>query len=176
MGYFDQNIASDFQHGKVQQFFMRTDITILGAGSWGTAMAQCFAQNGHGIKLWHRNHKVAHKIQTTRINHKYFPQHRLHDNIEVVSDWHQSIEHAQIIILAIPTSTLSYFLRYIFSNIHDDQVVLNASKGLDHQQQRTISQWIENQISTVVMQKHYGVLSGPSFASEVMEQNPLASC
>lgn len=151
---------------------MSSQITVLGAGSWGTALAQCFAQAGHNVDLWHRASGVADRIQSTRINEKYFPAHRLDDNIEVVSNWEKSFSVSDIIILAVPTSILPYFLTKICKNIQAHQIILNASKGLDHENLRTISQWIEQKISKDMLRKHYGVLSGPSFALEVMDQKP----
>lgn len=151
---------------------MKKSIGILGAGSWATAMAQSFARNGANVTLWHRLEKIANRIQETRINRKYFPDITLYEGITVTHDWKMMCQNHDIIILAIPTSQLPYFLKHIFANVRSDQVILNASKGLDHEHQQTISHWIAYHFDKQLMQKHYGVLSGPSFALEVIQDKP----
>jgi len=151
---------------------MNKTIGILGAGSWGTAMAQAFANQGHSVYLWHRSAKTAQAIQKTRINQKYFPNAQLHPLIEIISDWKWMIQHVEIIVLAVPTTILPYFLSTMLTNIRKDQVVLNAAKGLDHAREQTISQWIQSTFSKTIVEQHYGVLSGPTFAQEVMENKP----
>jgi len=151
---------------------VRHTIGILGAGSWGTAMAQSFARNRHHVLLWHRSEAVARQIQHTRINQKYFPDYSLLPQVQVTSDLPSVMEKAHIIILAVPTSTLPHYLNIILPRIKPNQYILNASKGLDHREKLTFSQWIQKHYGLDMVQKHYGVLSGPTFALEVMQDKP----
>src|SRR5690606_449680 len=81
-------------------------------------------------------------------------------------------KHSDIIIIALPTSVIPFYIHKIIPALTPKQIILNASKGLDHNLQITFSQMITQKFGVKTMQEHYGVLSGPSFALEVMNQKP----
>ena len=78
-------------------------IAVIGAGSWGTTLAQLLSDNGHGVVLWVRNPDKAREIEETRINAEYLPALRLQDNVIVTSDLAYAVNQAQTLFLVVPS-------------------------------------------------------------------------
>jgi glycerol-3-phosphate dehydrogenase (NAD(P)+) len=154
--------------------FMKSDVLILGAGSWGTALAQTLATSGRVVYLWNRSADMAAQMEKSRINHKYFPQFTLEKSIQVVDQWEPCLAACSLIVLAVPTSTLPHYLSQLHSLLEPHHCVINASKGLDHQTRQTISMMLQQSWGAQQTRSQYGVLSGPSFALEVMQKKPTA--
>src|SRR3990167_5719337 len=89
------------------------DVSILGAGSWGTAFAMHLARNGHNICLWNFNKNDAENMQKTRVNAKFLPEITLPQNITVSCDLHYSVTQAKYVMIAVPSHAFTAVFKQI---------------------------------------------------------------
>lgn len=136
---------------------------VLGAGSWGTALSMVLANNGHNVSLWTLDENQKEKINSSKTNEKYLPNIILPNNIEVTCDLKESIANAQIIVLATPSQSIRSICKNIKEYITDEQILVNASKGLERETGLRISEVVDSEIKD----SRFVVLSGPSHAEEV---------
>ena len=148
-------------------------ILIIGAGSWGTALAHALEQREYEITLWDYNDKKLLEIQNSLQNKNYHPGIVLSKNIRISTDLDQSLKPAEVVILAIPTSTIPFYLQKIVRQRDSLPFIINASKGLNHDTLQTLSMYVKQHLGPFTFD-HYAVLSGPSFASEVIQGKPCA--
>ncbi|MCX7193486.1 MAG: NAD(P)-dependent glycerol-3-phosphate dehydrogenase [Proteobacteria bacterium] len=146
------------------------NITVIGAGAWGTALAISLAGQ-HRVTLWARDAAQVAAMRAARCNQRYLPDARLPDNLEVSSDFSGSLACAQLVILSVPTAALRATLeRLVQSGISGFGVVW-LCKGFEAQTSLLPHQVAEQVLPPDV---HCGVLSGPSFALEVALGLPTA--
>jgi glycerol-3-phosphate dehydrogenase (NAD(P)+) len=146
---------------------MSLNTAVLGSGSWGTALANLFAQNGNPTVLWGRDAKVLESIERSGRNPKYLAGLDLHKTLRVERDLVKAIEAASVIVCSIPTQNI----REVFSGLSlGDRILLNTSKGLEVGSHFRVSQIF----SQLAPECRYGVLSGPSFAEELIKKQPTA--
>ena len=92
-------------------------IAVLGGGSFGTVVANLVAQNGHSVLLWARSEGTAALMQKERVNQRYHPNHRLHDQICVASDLKQVLEMAELVFFAVPSNAYKELAKQVRSLI-----------------------------------------------------------
>ncbi|MCH9697177.1 MAG: NAD(P)-dependent glycerol-3-phosphate dehydrogenase [Gammaproteobacteria bacterium] len=148
-----------------------TRITVLGAGSWGTALAVLLARNHHDVQLWAYNADTANAIQTTRRNSRYLPDTVLPDNLIVTGNFESAVNFAQVVLLAVPSQAFSETLKQAVANITPNTSIIWATKGLDPETGLLLHQVVAN---SVFSQTPVAVVSGPSFAKEVAAGLPTA--
>lgn len=162
-----QNSVVNFMHVENQcdQFMSQSSFLVIGAGSWGTALALLLARNGHSVALWSReaNHRDA--MRQDRCNQKFLPNHRFPDNIEIIDDFVSATQDH--ILIAVP----SQGFRQILAQLSSPQGIVWATKGLDHDSGQLLSE-----VATEILGDHIqlAILTGPSFAKEVADQHPSA--
>lgn len=142
-------------------------VSVLGSGSWGTAMAMCLANNGHDILLWSRKAETTEELAETHINGKYLPGVILPENISYTSDISKCAE-ADVIIIATPSHTVREVCANIASYVKDGQIIVSISKGFDTERYHRLSQVIKEEIPSCVV----AAMSGPSHAEEVVKRLP----
>lgn len=145
-------------------------ITVAGGGSWGTALAHLLALSGHRTHLWLRNATLAREITQCHENRRYFPGVPLAEQLVATTD--TSVLGAKIIVSAIPCQQLRPWLSEHAQAFAPHVVVINAAKGIE---QGTLS--LCSGIVRDVLAKsnpRYAVLSGPSFAADVLRKQPTA--
>jgi len=148
---------------------MSLKITVIGAGSWGTALANLLAENGKKVKIYARDKAVVGSINQQRRNLKYFPEYKLHSNLTACNNIKKSLEDVDVVVISVPTQALTGVLAQIKNLINSDAVIVSTAKGIDENNFKTNSQMIsEAGFKNVV------VLSGPTHAEEVMEKLPTA--
>jgi len=144
-------------------------ISVIGSGSWGTTLANHLAEKGFKVKLWSYEKDLVDEIKRTGINSTYLPGIPLSRNIDVTDDLSYAIKDARYILSVVPTQ----FTRSVFSNVtnflSDDAMIVSASKGIEHGSLLTVSSILGNLTGRKV-----SVLSGPSFAEEVIKKLPTA--
>ena len=144
-------------------------ISVIGSGSWGTTLANHLAEKGLHVKLWSYEKDLVDEIKRTGINSTYLPGIPLSRNIDVTDDLSYAIKDARYILSVVPTQ----FTRSVFSNVikylSEDAMIVSASKGIEHGSLLTVSSILENLTGRKV-----SVLSGPSFAEEVIKKLPTA--
>lgn len=152
---------------------MKETILVIGAGSWGTAIAQTLAQYDHTVMIWDSNQNVLEEIHSAHTNKRYHPNLKLSPNIEIASSLEDACLKSSIIILSIPTSFIPHYLETIKEIARPTPLIVNASKGLNHKNLQTLSMFVKKSLGKMVFDR-YAVLSGPSFAKEVAEGKPTA--
>ncbi len=138
---------------------------VVGAGSWGTTVANLLAQKGNRVFLWCREREVAESIAKRRENTLFLPEVRLSDNIEPVMDVERMIE-CEVLVNAVPVQ----YVRGVWEKLKGfSGVVVNLSKGIEVKTGKRVSEVLADLGIT-----RYTVLSGPSFAKEVALGKPTA--
>lgn len=138
-------------------------VGIIGAGSWGIALANLLANNGHEVTVWSI---IEEEIEMLKKNHEHLdklPGVKLKDSIEYTTDLKTAIEGKKVLVLAVPSpftrSTASKMKDYV----SEDQLIVNVAKGIEESTLMTLSEVVEDEIKGV----NVSVLSGPSHAEEV---------
>lgn len=148
-------------------------IGVIGAGSWGTTLANLLAKNGHELSLWAFEPEVASGVNEYRENHLYLPGVRLHPGIEATTDLLQAVDGASYLINAVPTQ----FIRGVWSQatqaIPPELPIVSASKGIEVSTLKTAGGIFSELFGDEIRDK-FAVLSGPSFAREVALGLPTA--
>lgn len=144
-------------------------IMVVGAGAWGTAMAQTWAHKGHDVTLWSRNGAVVAGINTKHINDAYLPDASLDPTLRATNDMGRAAA-ADIIVLATPTQHLDAVLMGMRAHVRAGVPVLVASKGVEISSLRLPTQIVAG----LLPQNPIGVITGPSFAIEVARGLPAA--
>lgn len=144
-------------------------IGVIGAGSWGTALSAVLAAKGYDVVLWAYEKELAAAIERDRVNHLYLPEVHLPEGLQVTHDIGQCAEQARFIVCAVP----SQFVRKVFQQatrfFMTDAVVVSAAKGIEKETLKTVSEVLAD-----VCDNRIAVLSGPSFAREVIKGLPTA--
>lgn len=143
---------------------------ILGAGSWGTALAVTLAKKGIGINLWCRNETQALQLTKIRENLKYLPGVILPQNIKIVSDLKEAIHNIDYVVMSIPTHGIREVLKKIAPLLKPSAIVVNTAKGIEPDTLMRLSQVFEDEIPGI--RERFCVLSGPSHAEEVSRDMP----
>jgi glycerol-3-phosphate dehydrogenase (NAD(P)+) len=143
------------------------NISVLGAGAWGTALAAALAPR-HPVVLWARDAEQAAQMTSTRCNARYLPNASLPRELSITADYARALAHAHrgVVIAAAPMSAL----RALMQSIPSAQPLWWLSKGLE-QGSHALGHEIAAQIGRM---GPCGVLSGPSFAAEVVQGQPTA--
>lgn len=147
-------------------------ITIIAAGSWGTALSLVLNDNGHQVKVWARNQSQVDEIIKTRMNEKYLKGVQIPETIVFTSDISEAVETAEIILFSVPSQHYRKTLEEMVKKnlIREDVLVVNVSKGIDMETLETVSQITER----LLPNQTFVALSGPSHAEEVSLKLPTA--
>ncbi|MDP4171447.1 MAG: NAD(P)H-dependent glycerol-3-phosphate dehydrogenase [Bacillota bacterium] len=146
-------------------------VAVIGAGSWGTALALVLADNGHEVRLWSHNENQVEEVNRFHTNKKYLPEISLPNSITGYSSLKDALTHIEIIILAVPTKAIREVLGKIRSLQKTPLTVVHVSKGVEPDTLLRISEMIEEELP-IEMLKDVVVLSGPSHAEEVSLRHP----
>ena len=148
-------------------------IAVIGAGSWGTVLAQILADNGHEVCLWARNPQKADQIQRTRRNQDYLPDLELSPSILVTHDLQQTIERASVLVFVVPSKGMAAVAQQAaaFTDCRE-QILLSCTKGFDLATGKLMTDILEE---TFPQAKAVAALSGPNLAKEIAKRQPAAS-
>jgi glycerol-3-phosphate dehydrogenase (NAD(P)+) len=149
------------------------NITIIGAGAWGTALAASLAAN-HKVTLWARQAELIRAMRSTHMNKRYLPDVLLPAMIEFSADFDAALADAELVIFALPTAALRSTLEKLVNSPRfksDGFGVVLACKGFEAETSKLPHQVVAEVLPASC---HYGVLSGPSFALEVARGLPTA--
>ncbi len=145
---------------------------VLGAGSWGTALANLLAGKGVTTRLWSRNPETVREILDTGTNSRYLPAVRLSSNLMADTSLERVMAGVSSVILAVPCQFLGNMLSESRSLFPDRASVICASKGIELDTFRPMSRVVAETLGD--LQPRYAILSGPSFAEEVVRDLPTA--
>jgi len=144
-------------------------ISVIGAGSWGTTIAALLAEKGYDVTLWAFEKEIVDSINTDFVNPVYLPDFKLSHNIRATSDPAEAVSEARYIINVVPTQHIRPIFSTLKQHIRDESVIISASKGIEIKTLLTPSM-----VLSEILDKPVSVISGPSFAGEVMAKKPTA--
>ena len=148
---------------------------VIGAGSWGTALAKLLADKGEDVVLW--GHDPAHMdaLRRDRENRKYLPGASLPPNLKPDNNL-DCVADCQCVVMVVPSHGYRQVFADLVPHLHDTTLLVSAVKGIEIGSRQTMNQIMETELAKAgrpdVM--HTGVLSGPSFADEVAVGQPTA--
>ncbi|KHO62782.1 MULTISPECIES: NAD(P)H-dependent glycerol-3-phosphate dehydrogenase [Thermoanaerobacter] len=143
-------------------------ISVLGAGSWGTAIAIHLNRLGHQITLWMRDKNQFEEIVSTRHNKKYLDVD-IPQEIYITTDLEEAAENSSIVVIAVPSHAVRDISKKLKDVIDKNSIVVNLAKGIETSTLKRMSEVIKEYLSNEVV-----ILSGPSHAEEVVRQIPTA--
>ena len=146
-------------------------VTVLGAGSYGTALAICLARNNTPTVLWGRDAKQLSVMADSRQNERYLPGASFPDALSVESDLASAVAHSRDILVVVPSHAFKGMLAQVAPLLHDSQRIVWATKGLEPGSGRLLKE-----VALEVLGDKYplAVLSGPTFAKEMAAGLPTA--
>jgi glycerol-3-phosphate dehydrogenase (NAD(P)+) len=148
-------------------------IGVIGAGSWGTTLADLLAKKGHRVTLWAYEAELVAAVLASRENHLYLPGIRLTDSLVVTNSLRETVSDKQLILSVVPSQVLRGVLREAVPLLAEDSVVVSASKGIEVETLMLVSQVYEELLPPKLFRR-FAILSGPSFAREVAQEMPTA--
>lgn len=152
-------------------------VTVLGAGSWGTALALHAARRGHTVRLWTRSEEHLAAMRTDGCNRRYLAEFPFPENLSATADLEEALVGAELVILAIPSHALRGSLeqvRAVFERVGGDApMYLVAAKGVEVDSLATMADVIRETLPAEHARR-MAALGGPSFAAEVARGLPTA--
>jgi glycerol-3-phosphate dehydrogenase (NAD(P)+) len=146
-------------------------IAVIGAGSWGTALAVIAARAGHNVRLWSRNDAVVNSINEQRVNSRYLVSTSIPAGVIATGDIEAALQDASLVLLAVPSHAARETLLALTPHLHEAAIIVNVAKGIEIESGKRISEIAKE----VVTGTHpFVTLSGPSFAKEVVAGHPTA--
>jgi glycerol-3-phosphate dehydrogenase (NAD(P)+) len=145
-------------------------IAIIGAGSWGTALAVVAARAGHEVQLWSRNAAVVKSINEQHLNSHYLKSVQIPVAVTATSELDTATNHAELVLFAAP----SHAARELFTTIAphlNEAIIVSVSKGIEIETGKRISEIVKEVVGST---NPFVSLSGPSFAKEVVAGHPTA--
>ena len=146
------------------------NLAIVGAGSWGTALAIVLSPKFHRVRLWVYEADLAERMRTTRVNDVYLQTSQIPANVHPVTDLGESLEAADIVISAMPSHLVRSLYQQMLPFIKESMILVSATKGLENGSLLHVSEVIRS----VVDHPRLAVISGPTFAKEVACFEPTA--
>ncbi|MCL5073403.1 MAG: NAD(P)-dependent glycerol-3-phosphate dehydrogenase [Actinobacteria bacterium] len=157
---------------------MKINISIIGAGSWGTTLAIMLAQKGYGIKLWARSKSTLKEIKENRTNFKYTGNILIPENVTGVFESSELFINSELIILALPSHAIRAiilnFRKDLLKNSRSIKAIINVAKGLETGTNLRLTEVIRECIPQRLSNK-IAVLSGPNIATEIVNKLPSVS-
>ena len=148
-------------------------VAVIGAGSWGTALATVLASKGPEVTLWCREPEVADGINRHHHNPFFVSEQPLPTNIRAETNLHAVTASHRILVMVVPTQFTRSILHTIHDSVNTDTVFVSASKGVEVETLTLISD-IYAAVFGAEISRRTCFLSGPSFAREVMQRHPTA--
>lgn len=152
---------------------MSQSVAVLGAGSWGTALADVLASNGHDTRLWAWSKELAGDLRERRCNERYLPGVELHDELRIGDDLGTVLDGADAVLSVSPSHYVRSVLTAAAPHLDPAALLISASKGLeldsDKRMSEVIAEVLPGEAADGVV-----VLSGPSFAAELARGLPTA--
>ncbi len=148
-------------------------IAVVGAGSWGTAIADLLACKGYQVELWAFEKEVKSQIEEFHENKRFLPDHRLSPNLSSSNDLGAVVLDKNLIVVVVPSHVMRDVTRKMSGRLTTDTIVASASKGIEQKTHLTMSAVIRETLPEV-KEDRLAVISGPSFAREVAQKLPTS--
>jgi glycerol-3-phosphate dehydrogenase (NAD(P)+) len=148
-------------------------IAVIGAGSWGTALAVLAARAGHEIHLWSHNPGVVETINSEHVNPRYLTDLPIPDTVRATNNLIDAVKLAEMVILAAPSHATRELLAAMTPALPAELIMVSATKGIEIDTGKRISQVVA-EVVPQALNLRFVSLSGPSFAKEVAANHPTA--
>ncbi len=146
---------------------------VIGAGAWGTALADLLARSGHWVELWAYEPEVAEAVTQEHANPVFLPGFTLHDNLRASNDLARVLGGAELVVLVMPSHVFRPVLSSAAAHLPPDAPVVACSKGIEDKTGYTMHQ-VAAEVLGEGEHSRLAALSGPSFAKEVAADAPTA--
>ncbi|HPT89477.1 MAG TPA: NAD(P)H-dependent glycerol-3-phosphate dehydrogenase [Bacilli bacterium] len=148
---------------------MKERIAIIGAGSWGSALARIISDNGYEVKLFDVDENIVNEINQFHTNKSKLPVGTLNENVTATTNLKEAIAFGDLIVLAVPTAVIRGVLANINKVIESPKIFVNASKGIEPNTYKRVSEITKEEVDAKYI-KGFVALTGPSHAEEVIQQ------
>lgn len=148
-----------------------TRIGVVGAGSWGTALAKLLADKKYDLDLWVFEQEIREQIENERENKIFLPEIKLPENIVPSNDLQKVVENKDLILIVVPSHLMREISGKMAPFVKEDAIVVTASKGIENKTHLTMTQVLKEKIDQLPGE-NLVALSGPSFAKEVANKVP----
>lgn len=149
-----------------------SEVTVLGAGSWGTALTCLLAKNGRTVKLWGRIEDGLEETDLIRENKRFLPGVIIPREVTITSDLEFALKGSRYYVIAVPSHIVRDMSKKIKDMLPQDSVVINVAKGIETESLKRLSEVIQEELGERTTK--ICVLSGPSHAEEVGREIPTA--
>lgn len=143
---------------------------VLGAGSFGTVLANLVAENGFSCSLWMRDENSAAATQSSRVNERYLPDYKLAPGLQVTSDL-EAVASADLLIVTVPSHAFRQLAKKIAPLVKPNVMIVSGTKGMEPATSDLMSQVLQEEIPSC----RIGVLSGPNLAQEISKRQITGS-
>jgi glycerol-3-phosphate dehydrogenase (NAD(P)+) len=147
--------------------------TVLGSGSWGTALASLLAGKGYTVTAWDKERPVLEDISKNHRNDRYLPGVALPASLHAAPDIQRALEGAELVVLAVPSPAVRQVTIEAKRHVHAGTPLVCVAKGIELESLMTMSEVMED-VLPVPLHPYVAILSGPSFAKEVARGLPTA--
>jgi glycerol-3-phosphate dehydrogenase (NAD(P)+) len=155
-----------------KDFWHNSKVAVIGAGSWGSVLANLVAQNCREVRLWTRSEEQAKSVNATRVNSEYWPDMKLHERIRAVTEIERAFEGGvQAVIWALPSGACRDQAKHFAPYFSGEEILLHATKGIEQGSLKRISEILREEIPC----PRIGVISGPNLADEIARGEPAAT-
>ena len=153
-----------------------SEIAIIGAGAWGTALAIALGRKGtHRVRLWAHEQEVRDSISQRHSNDLFLPGHTIPASVSATGHCPQAVRGAEIVVSVMPSHHCRRVFEEMSAFLTPEMLIVSATKGLENATHLRMSEVITQVISTAQrFTPRVGALSGPSFAKEVARGDPTA--
>ncbi len=151
-------------------------VAVIGAGSWGTALARLLSEKGVQVSLWARNKELVEKMAENRENPRYLPGFPLSKFLDITSDLGRAILGKDVLLFVVPSHAMRETASLVSQGLSKDglpKAVVSCAKGIENDTLLTMTEVLA-QVLPEDLSSRLAVLSGPSFAKEVAERMPTA--
>ena len=145
-------------------------VAVLGAGSWGTTLADLLARKGHDVRLWAYEPEVVEAVNASHVNPLFLPESPLAPSLRASSDAAETVANAELVLSAAPSHVVRSVIGGVAGAMPGDAIVVSATKGIELDTLCLMS----DIMAALVPGQRFAALSGPSFAQEVYEGQPTA--
>jgi len=149
------------------------DIGVIGAGSWGTTLADLLAKKGHRVTLWAYEAELVTEMRSSGENSLYLPGIKLAGQLSYTGSLVEVVAGKKLLLFVVPSQALRSVLRETIAHISPETIIVSASKGIEVETLKLVSQVYE-ELLPAALYRRFAVLSGPSFAREVAKEMPTA--
>ncbi len=149
-------------------------VAIIGSATWGTTLGIILARNGAQVFLWCRSRREALDMQKHRENRRFLPGRAMPPGMDVTSSQEEALSGADLVIFAVPSRSLRENVRRVRDSIEGSPVIISASKGLELDSGKRMSQVLEEDLPARLAGQ-ICALSGPNLALEIVEGKPSST-